>query len=771
VLAGDDRSVQVHACHSPARQIQVLREVLLGLLADDPSLEPRDIVVMCPDIETYAPLIVANFGLADVLADGHPGHRLRVRLADRALTQINPLLSVAAQLLALAGGRARASDVLNLAQAPPVRTRFGFTDDDLDAVTDWVRESGIRWGLDPRGREPYGLGDFTQNTWRFGLDRILAGVTMSEDSHTWIGDTLPLDDVGSDRVELAGRLAEFVRRLSGVVEALSGAGPLAGWLDTLGGGVASLARAAGGQEWQSAHMQREFADVLVAAGTRGHAPMRLPDVRALLDRHLAGRPTWANFRTGALTVCTMVPMRSVPHRVVCLVGLDDGIFPRIGVADGDDVLARNPVTGERDIRSEDRQLLLDAICAATERLVVTYTGADVLTGEPRPPAVPLAELLDALDATTSQQVRERVVVRQPLQPFSVRNATPGALGVPTPFTFDPTALVAAEAAAGQRHPRPGFISGPLPEEPCGDVGLADLVAFFRDPVKGYFQALHYALPAEVEEVQDAIPVQLKPLQAWAVGDRMLADLLRGTGPDWARAAEWRRGTLPPRRLGWREATEISRVAAEIAALAATYRDGSPREHDVDIELGCGRRLTGTVTDVYGDRVVLATYSKLAGKQLIEAWIPLLALRAAQPGRDLTAVCVGRSDDDTATARILGRPQDPPLAVLRDLVALYDAGRREPLPLPARTSFAWATARHAGKNPLSAAAAEWKSYQNHSGEDEKPAPAKAWGRRVPLTVLLVSPRPGEDAPNEDTRLGAFAARLWLPILRAERTPPR
>ena len=771
VMADDDRSVQVHSCHSPARQVEVLREVLLGQLADDLALEPRDILVMCPDIETYAPLIVANFGLVDVMADGHPGHRLRVRLADRALTQINPLLSIAAQLLSLAGGRATASEVLNLAQASPVRTRFGFTDDDLDSITDWVRESGARWGFDRQTREPYGVG-FIQNTWRFGLDRILAGVAMSEDSQKWIDTALPLDDVGSDRTELAGRLTEFVQRLTAVIEGLTGTRPLASWLDTLRDGVVQLAWASGGNEWQIAHLQREFADVLVAAGTRSDTPMRLTDVRALLDRHLAGRPTRANFRTGTLTVCTMVPMRSVPHRVVCLVGLDDGVFPRIGVVDGDDVLARDPVTGERDIRSEDRQLLLDAICAATDKLVVTYTGADVLTGEPRPPAVPLAELLDALDQTTSQQVRGRIVVQQPLQPFGIRNVARGELGVPDkPFTFDETALVAAKAAAGQRHSRPGFVTGPLSEPPPGDVALADVLTFFRDPVQGFFRALDYTLPAEADGVQDAMPVQLDALEAWTVGDRMLGDLLRGASPEWARDAEWRRGTLPPGRLGWREATTISRRAAAIAALAGRYRDGAPQAEDVDIDVGGGRRLTGTVTDVYGDLVVSVTYSKLAGKQLIEAWIKLLALSANQPGREVTAVCVGRAVDDTAAARCLGTPPDP-LAVLRDLMALYDAGRREPLPLPPRTSFAWAKARHAGRgDPRWRANSEWTSYPDKSRENEKPAPAKAFGRRAPLDVLLEPPRPGEEVEGENTRLGAYAARLWLPMLRAERKPPR
>ena len=347
-------------------------------LEDDPTLEPRDIVVMCPDIETYAPLIVAGFGLGETAGDSHPAHRLRVRLADRSLTQTNPLLGVAAELLAIAGTRATASQVLNLAQAAPVRARFGFTDDDLDAITDWVRESNIRWGFDAQHREPYGLERFVHNTWRFGLDRILTGVAMSDDSQAWLGTALPLDDVGSNKVELAGRLAEFVDRLQRIVENLSGAKPLTEWLDALTEGVGLLTRS--DDAWQEAQLQREFADVLKQAGSRASTMLRLPDVRSLLTGHLAGRPTRANFRTGTLTVCTMVPMRSVPHRVVCLVGLDDGLFPRLNVPDGDDVLAREPMTGERDIRSEDRQLLLDAIGAATETLVITYTGADEHTG-------------------------------------------------------------------------------------------------------------------------------------------------------------------------------------------------------------------------------------------------------------------------------------------------------------------------------------------------------------------------------------------------------
>ena len=463
--AAGDRSVQVHACHGAARQVDVLREVLLGMLEADPTLEPRDILVMCPDIETYAPLITAGFGLGDLVEGGHPAHRLRVRLADRSLAQTNPLLGVAAQLLDIAGSRATSSQVLDLAQAEPVRRRFGFTDDDLDTITTWVRESGVRWAFDREHRDAFGLAGYQQNTWRAGLDRVLSGVVMSADAQAWLDTTLPLDDVGSTRIELAGRFAEYVDRVRSVTDRLDGSRPLADWLGALGDGIDVLTRVGRDDGWQVGQVQRELAGVAADADTLADTALRLPDVRALLASHLAGRPTRANFRTGTLTVCTMVPMRSVPHRVVCLLGLDDGVFPRFGLADGDDVLARRPVTGERDVRSEDRQLLCDAILAATESLVVTYTGANEHTGQRRPPAVPLGELLDALDRTTDAPVRAAIEVVHPLQPFDSMNLEPGRLGTAGPFTFDPTALVAARAAAGLRP-----AAAAVPRRPAGAAG-------------------------------------------------------------------------------------------------------------------------------------------------------------------------------------------------------------------------------------------------------------------------------------------------------------
>lgn len=443
----------------------------------------------------------------------------------------------------------------------------------------------------------------------------------------------------------------------------------------------------------------------------------------------------------------MVPMRSVPHRVVCLVGLDDGVFPRLSHPDGDDVLAREPMTGERDIRSEDRQLLLDAIGAATQTLVITYTGADERTGQPRPPAVPLAELLDALDQTTSAPVRERILVTHPLQPFDRKNVTPGALLGAKPFTFDPAALAAAQAAAGKRCPPTAFISGRLPAPPAADVTLADLLDFFKDPVKGFFRALDYTLPWDVDTVEDSIPVQVDALAEWTVGERMLRDMLRGLHPDDAAHSEWRRGTLPPGRLGVRRAKEIRNRARDLAAAALAHRDGHGQAHDVDVDLGDGRRLSGTVTPVFGGRTVSVTYSKLAPKHVLPAWIGLVTLAAQEPGREWSALCIGRSKTRNHIARRLFVPPPDPVAVLRELVLLYDAGRREPLPLPLKTSCAWAQARRDGQDPYPPARECWQTNRFRPGDDDAPAHVRAWGPRAPFEVLLGKPARAKRSPGK------------------------
>jgi exodeoxyribonuclease V gamma subunit len=288
----------------------------------------------------------------------------------------------------------------------------------------------------------------------------------------------------------------------------------------------------------------------------------------MLAGRLAGRPTRANFRTGELTVCTMVPMRSVPHRVVALLGLDDDAFPRGAGVDGDDVLSRDPCVGERDRRSEDRQLLLDAVLSAGDRLLLLYTGADPVTGQERPPAVPLGELLDVL-AQTAGVPPEALVRRHPLQPFDPRN-----VDAADPFSFDPLALRAARAAAGPREPQPPLVPVPLAAAPPVEVALSDLVAFVQHPVQAFLrQRLGVRVPDEQDDVVDALATGLEGLAKWDVGERWLAALLRGVeGPAFLQA-ELRRGTLPPGRLGTAVASSLQHDVEALAAVCLPLHAG------------------------------------------------------------------------------------------------------------------------------------------------------------------------------------------------------
>ena len=423
----------------------------------------------------------------------------------------------------------------------------------------------------------------------------------------------------------------------------------------------------------------------------------------------------------------MVPMRSVPHRVVCLLGLDDGVFPRAGFVDGDDVLARHPQTGERDGRSEDRQLLLDAVMAATEHLVITYTGANEHSGARRPPAVPLGELLDAADRTTAEPVRDEILTRHPLQPYDPRNLKAGKpatdppewavpdLRGPTqrPFSFDDAALAGARSAAGARRPVPPLLDGDLPPRAPEDVSLEDLVRFLMHPVRTFLRdRLDLATPFEPDELADAIPVSLDSLEVWQVGDHLLRELLAGQDAAAVMLAEQLRGTLPPYQLGVRALRGVTEECQKLWNGTAELRTGTRRSVDVDVDLGDGRRLTGTVAGVYGTRLVSLGYSRLKAKQRLRTWVELLALSASDPDQSWTGHAVGR--ERAGPKRALTGPLDQrALGWLRVLVELRDIGLTKPLPIPIATAAAWADAHAKAERGIDvdvkqAARREWET---------------------------------------------------------------
>jgi exodeoxyribonuclease V gamma subunit len=757
-----DRSVQVHACHGRARQVEVLRDAVLHLLLDDPTLEPRDVIVMCPDIEAFAPLIHATFGAGADPDDGDDAPiDLRVRLADRSLRQTNPVLGAVWNLLTLADSRVTAPEVVDFAGRDPVRRRFRIDDDDLARISEWVAATGIRWGLDAAHRAPFHLDGLAQNTWSAGLDRVLLGVSMADEDQRLVGGVVPLDDVDSGSIDLAGRFAELVERLRAALDSLAGPQSAARWVHAVAGAAGALTATTSDDGWQHAQLQRILDDVLAeAAGSP--ARLELAEFRSLLSDRLRGQPTRANFRTGHLTVCTLVPMRSVPHRVVCLLGLDDGAFPRKTERDGDDLVLTDPHVGDRDGRNEDVQLLLDAVLAATERLVVTYAGRDDRTNAERPPAVPVGELLDVIDRTVrldgGAPARTRVVVHHPLQPFDGRNFTPGRLVPDRPWSFDPVTLEGARALAGERREPAPFLAGVLPPKRAEVVALDDLVRFVEHPVRAFLrQRLGISLGDWSVDLADALPVDLDGLESWQVGDRILQARLAGAGMDACVAAELARGHLPPGALS---ETALGRMRSTIDRLLAATPAGDPDSVEVNVRLDDGRLLVGTVPGLVGDVARTVTYSKLKPKHRLAAWARYLALEArysivtvgrrragGEPYRDITVACLAAGALDGATARRL----------LHDLVGLFDRGLCEPLALYCATSAAYATAP--ANRAATAGRKTWESAK-FPGEGAEPEHQLVLGRIPPFDEVLADPRFEEDA-----------RRLWAGVLATETVEDR
>jgi exodeoxyribonuclease V gamma subunit len=841
-LAPRDRSVQLHRCHGATRQVEVLRDVLLHLLADDPALEPRDIVVLCPDIERYAPLVTAVFGTSAVTEDGAADRAtaLRVQLADRAIRRTNPLLRVLAELLELADGRVTASQVLDLCAREPVRRRFTIGEDDLGRLERWLDATGVRWGLDADHRRDHGV-PTDVGSWRRGLDRLLVGVTTADEQLRTVLGVTPEDDVEGDAVELAGRFAELLARLDDLVRGLQQPRPVGAWLDLLGEAVARLCATGPDDDWQQVQLDRTFHEVRQAVtatpGDAGRLPLALPEVRQLLADRLAGAPSRAAHRTGDLTVCTLVPMRSVPHRVVVLLGLDDEVFPRRTVPDGDDLLAAAPLVGDRDPRTEDRQLLLDAVLAARDHLVVLTSGFDERTGEPRPPAVPIGELLDVIDRTVTVAASEDVAasgattasaaltVDHPLQAFDPRRFRPDGLGRAEPgggpFGFDEDDLAGARALAGPRREAPDFLPDRLtPDDAEGPLLLHELTAFLQHPVQALLeQRLEVRYPRDGDRRSDELPLDLRGLGQWGVGDRLLQHVLAGRDADRWRQVETGRGTLPPGDLAEGAIEEARRTVDELVAIAEELGTelGAPAEAvGVDVHLPDGRRLIGAVP-VVGHTRRVASYTRLKRKARLAAWVDLLALTATHPDQPWRAVTLGRGrygvrnaagEACAASVSLLGpgpartfgkgeRTVDNPLGdvdlapeerreralqLLVQLVTLRDRGLCGPLLLPCETAGAYAeTAWGADlglhrRGPVTAAKNAWTNSSNVvQGEDEDHAHRLVLGALSVEDLLAVPPDPEEDGDGWDTaepsRLGRLGRHVWWPLLAAEEIDDR
>lgn len=679
-LALDDRSLKIQVCHSPQREVEVLHDNLLAMLEADPTLTPRDIIVMVADIDSYSPFIQAVFGSAT-------GDRyLPYAISDRRARQSHPALQAFITLLSLPDSRFVSEDVLALLDVPVLAARFHIDEEGLRYLRQWVNESGVRWGLDDDNVRELELPATGQHTWRFGLTRMLLGYAMESREGEW-QSVLPYDESSGLIAGLVGHLASLLMQLNLWRRKLAEERPLEEWLpmcrEMLGDFFLPDADTEAAltlieQQWQA----------IIEEGTSAQygesVPLSL--LRDELAQRLDQQRISQRFLAGPVNICTLMPMRSIPFKVVCLLGMNDGVYPRTLAPLGFDLMSQKPLRGDRSRRDDDRYLFLEALMSAEQKLYISYIGRSIQDNSERFPSVLVQELVDyigqshylagdaALNCDESEKrVKAHITHLHTRMPFDAEN-----------FLSDEQRSYAREwlAAANQQgEAHPAFIQ-PLPPLDFDTLPLEQLLRFWQHPVRAFFQMrLRVNFRAEESEIPEDEPFTLEGLTRYQLNQQLLNTLIEEGDADSMYRRYRAAGELPYGSFG-EIAWETQR--REMQALAERVIACKQPGQSMEIDLQCdGVNITGWLQQVQPDGLLRWRPSLISVSQGMQLWLEHLVYCAS-----------GGNGESRLFVRKEGEWRFPPLeadeasALLAELVEGYRQGMCSPLLFMPESGGAW-----------------------------------------------------------------------------------
>ena len=699
-------SIQVHSCHSPLREIEVLNDILLDLFERDPSLTPRDIVVMAPRIEDYTSKIHAVFGRP--MTDDR---FIPYDIADRTPRLSHTLSSAVLRLLSLAESRWEVSDVFALLESAPVMRRFGITETALDSIRHWIAESGIRWARDGASKAEMDLPETEQNTWKFGLERLVLGTAMPMNNQAVFHGVLPFDHIEGSDLEILNQFLTLWDQLGEFSRQCSGPQAPSRWAQKLRQMIHQFFSDDTEYERELHYLFETFDDLEATTSSAGfEEAVSLPVIRAWLEGRLDESRSAGGFFTGGVTFCNLLPMRSIPFRVVVMLGMGAREFPRQDHQFAFDLMREKPVRGDRTRKAEDRYMFLEALLAARDHFVILYTGQSLKDNSEMSPSIFVTQLRDYL---------QRVYLRPPesygvahrLQPFSrfyfapessFRSFAREYLETPA-FTGDfeePLTIV-------DKAPH-GFGS------PQKTVTIEELIHFLQHPVATYFQSkFNLFQPRSQEETIDVEPVNLDPLDTWHLDQWILAlveaeiptreigDLLRGSG------------LLPHGAHGESETNHLLRGVQTFREQMGKFLEGPPLDPvEVDLDVGAWR-LQGQVTGVREKGLRRVRFGRIRLQERYRLWIEHLVIQSLDSQPKRKSALLGRRTQIVALREF--NTSHAALHELRQLVELRAKGLNRPLPLFPRTSMAFAEQRRRRRPPGECRS---KAYEEWRGRNQK-----------------------------------------------------
>jgi len=626
-LSSDDKSIQIHSCHSPMREMEVLQDHLLELFEKDSTLLPKDVLVMTPDIEAYAPYIQAVF-------DGVAGHRKKIpfTIADQSIRRESNIIATFLAILDLSGGRFLAADILTILESPAVQRQFGFAEADLELILKWVAETRIRWGIDEQSRGELGLPVFRENTWRAGLERLLLGYAMPGNEDNLFGGVLPYDHIEGGEASVLGKFLEFTQQLFSRVTSLGRPRTLDQWSEDLAEFLDGFFMPDEDIEAEIQAVRRllkEFGNLVEEADF--HEELGVNVIKWHLGHHLEREGFGFGFISGGVTFCAMLPMRSIPFRVICLVGVNGDSYPRESRPLGFDLVAKHPQPGDRSRRNDDRYLFLEAILSAREKLYVSYVGQSIQDNSLMPPSFLVSELTDYIEQgfeIPEGEILEHILTKHRLQPFS-REYFKGDERL---FSYSDENLRVAHRALEPREDRQPLIAEGLavPGAEWKFVDLGDLCSFWSNPARFLLtRRLGIYLEESGPILEETEPLEVAGLERYLLEEALVARKIKGGdlnafGP-MVRAS----GTLPPGAVGACVYDSLRQSVENFVEQTEKFMEGeslAPLEVDLEVY---GFKLTGTIPGVYPDGFLQYRYARVKPKDHLRLWIHHLVLNAVE----------------------------------------------------------------------------------------------------------------------------------------------